>query len=184
MEDIFDGVYVARFIFHSKKGAYTDDRGARTACVHASRTSFDSMNYENAISSASFGQRSLRYYYPAREPRSRSSSRRGKKYARRRSRKRYVRGLSGLSSLFSFFGVVFFRCYFLVLTRLITKTFFRQNQQLRKELDDAQKAQTMLVERLISCCKEVRESFHNTIPLPPFPARFAKEKKNFFGHRV
>ncbi|KAI0281197.1 hypothetical protein BGY98DRAFT_959224 [Russula aff. rugulosa BPL654] len=29
-----------------------------------------------------------------------------------------------------------------------------ENQQLRKELDDAQKAQTMLVERLISCCKE------------------------------
>lgn len=28
------------------------------------------------------------------------------------------------------------------------------NQQSRKELDDAQKAQTMLVERLISCCKE------------------------------
>jgi hypothetical protein len=28
MEDIFDGVYVARFIFHSKKGAHTDDRGA------------------------------------------------------------------------------------------------------------------------------------------------------------
>jgi len=29
-----------------------------------------------------------------------------------------------------------------------------ENQQLRKELDDAQKGQTMLVERLISCCKE------------------------------
>jgi hypothetical protein len=28
MEDIFDGVYVARFIFHSKKGAHTDDRDA------------------------------------------------------------------------------------------------------------------------------------------------------------
>ena len=34
-----------------------------------------------------------------------------------------------------------------------------QNQQIRKELDDAQKAQTMLVERLISCCKEVRVLF-------------------------
>ncbi|KAF8274326.1 hypothetical protein EI94DRAFT_1825664 [Lactarius quietus] len=29
-----------------------------------------------------------------------------------------------------------------------------ESQQIRKELDDAQKAQTMLVERLISCCKE------------------------------
>jgi Myosin-like coiled-coil protein len=96
-------------------------------------------------------------------------------------RPRFIRII--ISILF-FWGGFFFRCYFLVLTRLITKTFFRQNQQLRKELDDAQKAQTMLVERLISCCKEVRESFHNTIPLPPFPARFAKEKKNFFGHRV
>ena len=35
-------------------------------------------------------------------------------------------------------------------------SFFLQNQQIRKELDDAQKGQTMLVERLISCCKEVR----------------------------
>ncbi|KAH8987336.1 hypothetical protein EDB86DRAFT_3048193 [Lactarius hatsudake] len=34
--------------------------------------------------------------------------------------------------------------------------FEEENQQIRKELDDAQKAQTMLVERLISCCKEVR----------------------------
>jgi hypothetical protein len=34
-----------------------------------------------------------------------------------------------------------------------------QNQQSRKELDDAQKAQTMLVERLISCCKEVSTLF-------------------------
>ncbi|KAI9444578.1 hypothetical protein H4582DRAFT_1909873 [Lactarius indigo] len=32
--------------------------------------------------------------------------------------------------------------------------FEEENQQIRKELDDAQKAQTMLVERLISCCKE------------------------------
>jgi hypothetical protein len=53
----------------------------------------------------------------------------------------------------------------------------RQNLQLRKELDDAQKAQTMLVERLISCCKEVRELSQ---PPPPFPPRFpGKEKKNF-----
>ena len=54
--------------------------------------------------------------------------------------------------------------------------FFRQNQQLRKELDDAQKAQTMLVERLISCCKEVRESFMTSFPCPLSP-RFDKEKK-------
>jgi hypothetical protein len=33
--------------------------------------------------------------------------------------------------------------------------FEEENQQSRKELDDAQKAQTMLVERLISCCKEI-----------------------------
>ncbi|KAA1468120.1 hypothetical protein DENSPDRAFT_770553 [Dentipellis sp. KUC8613] len=29
-----------------------------------------------------------------------------------------------------------------------------ENQQIRKELDDAQKGQTMLVDRLITCCKE------------------------------
>jgi hypothetical protein len=28
MEEIFDGVYVAQFVFHSKKGAHTDDRRA------------------------------------------------------------------------------------------------------------------------------------------------------------
>ena len=49
-----------------------------------------------------------------------------------------------------------------------------QNQQLRKELDDAQKAQTMLVERLISCCKEVRNT-PPPLPLPSSPA-FAKRE--------
>jgi hypothetical protein len=28
MEEIYDGVYVARFISHSKNGAHTDDRGS------------------------------------------------------------------------------------------------------------------------------------------------------------
>ncbi|KAI0050556.1 hypothetical protein FA95DRAFT_1555483 [Auriscalpium vulgare] len=32
--------------------------------------------------------------------------------------------------------------------------FDEENQQIRKELDDAQKGQTMLVDRLITCCKE------------------------------
>jgi hypothetical protein len=35
-------------------------------------------------------------------------------------------------------------------------TGFLQNLQIRKELDDVQKGQTMLVDRLIACCKEVR----------------------------
>lgn len=47
--------------------------------------------------------------------------------------------------------------------------FFSQNQQLRKELDDAQKGQTMLVERLISCCKEVRSLFTNPTKPPCLP---------------
>lgn len=38
--------------------------------------------------------------------------------------------------------------------RVRAERFEEENQQTRKELDDAQKAQTMLVERLISCCKE------------------------------
>jgi Myosin-like coiled-coil protein len=33
MEDIFDGVYVSQFIFHSKKVVHTDDQG--TFSVHA-----------------------------------------------------------------------------------------------------------------------------------------------------
>lgn len=180
MEEIFDGVYVARFIFNSSK-ARVLMAGVRTVCVHASRTSFDSTNYENAISSALSGQRSLRYYYPAREPRSKSSSRKGKRYARRRSRKRYVCSLSRFSFLLPFLGVL--------KQRLTTVVFFlRQNQQLRKELDDAQKAQTMLVERLISCCKEVRELFVALLPLPPFPfplsPRFAKKKRKDFPDLV
>ena len=31
-----------------------------------------------------------------------------------------------------------------------------QNQQLRKELEDAQNGQTMLIDKLIACCKEVK----------------------------
>jgi hypothetical protein len=33
MEDIFDGVYVSQFIFHSKKVVHTDDQG--TFSIHA-----------------------------------------------------------------------------------------------------------------------------------------------------
>jgi len=154
----------------------------RTACVHASRTSFDSTNYENAISNASSGQRSSRYYCPAREPRNRSSLRRGKKYARRRSRKRYVRGFHDyhLYSPFFFGGsVILFFNTFNNKNLWPIVIYFLQNQQLRKELDDAQKAQTMLVERLISCCKEVRE-FFNTTPLP-LPRVSPKEGKIYIS---
>jgi hypothetical protein len=84
MEEIFDGVYVAQFVLRGKRARILTVAGGHIAYVHVSRTYFDSTNYENAISSASFGQRSSRYYYLAREPRSRSSSGRGKKCGRRR----------------------------------------------------------------------------------------------------
>jgi hypothetical protein len=42
-----------------------------------------------------------------------------------------------------------------------------QNEQLRKDLELSQSGQTMLIDKLIACCKEVRMSPVN--PAYPFP---------------
>ena len=47
-------------------------------------------------------------------------------------------------------------CVLMTMLTMMASSSGFQSQQVRKELEDAQKGQTMLVERLISCCKEVR----------------------------
>jgi hypothetical protein len=181
MEEIFDGVYVARFIFHSKKGAHTDDRGAYSVRARLKdilrQYELRERHFECVIRSKELEVLLSRARAAEQKQLAEGEKVRAEK-VEEEVRPRFI---------IIIISIFFFRGFFFGVIWLLNKNlrpsviFFRQNQQLRKELDDAQKAQTMLVERLISGCKEVRESFITPLPLPPpLSPRFAKEKKYSF----